>query len=165
MSFSFDVFIKLSKPFQVGPDPDADRFSKIKEAEEKLRQAMRAKPAAKPKRSRDSGANANIYGRDHDEGSEDEGGISLAAIKNKYKKGGGPSGKQSASQIYSDSDDGSEGSDMDVRRHKKLDKSKISKALRDSDDESGGSGDQSDHNESEKNESGGSRSGTASEED
>lgn len=136
---------------QVGFDPDADRYAKLKEEEEKLRQAMRAKPTVKPKRSRDSGPNANAYSRDHEDGSDDEGAISLAAIKNKYKKGGAaPSSKQSASQIYSDSDDGSEGSDMDLRRHKKVDKSKISKALKDSDDDSQ-SGDNRSGHDSDKN--------------
>ena len=110
---------------------------KLKSEEEKLRQAMRAKPSAKPKRSRDS--NANLSFRDHDEGSEDEGGISIAAIKNKYKKGGAAK-TQSAAQIYSDSDDGSEGSDFETRRKKKNDKSKPVKALKESDDDESGSG-------------------------
>lgn len=109
---------------------------KLKSEEEKLRQAMRAKPSAKPKRSRDSNTNSSF--RDHDEGSEDEGGISIAAIKNKYKKGGAAAKTQSAAQIYSDSDDGSDGSDFETRRKKKTDKSKPVKALKESDDEDSG---------------------------
>lgn len=76
---------------QVGPDPDQDRQYFLKKEEEKLRQALRQKQhQTKPKRSRDSGNLASMSYRDHDEGSEDEGAISLAAIKNKYKKGKAP---------------------------------------------------------------------------
>lgn len=69
---------------QVGHDPDADRMYNLKKEEEKLRQAMRQKHQAKPRRS-GGATHHNAYRED--EGSEDENGISLAAIKNKYKKG------------------------------------------------------------------------------
>lgn len=68
---------------QVGYDPDVDRYTNLKKEEEKLRQAMRAKPAAKPKRSRDTAANSSSY-NEHD--SDEEGAISLSAIKNKNKQ-------------------------------------------------------------------------------
>ena len=54
--------------------------------------AMRVQ--SKPKKtggsSRASGRASGSYGADayHDDGSDDEGAISLAAIKNQYKKGG-----------------------------------------------------------------------------
>lgn len=77
---------------QVGKDPDADRYFNLKKEEEKLRQAMRAKPAAKPKRNRDPAAlNTSGYG-EHE--SDEEGAISLSAIKNKHKQKYKPGGKQ-----------------------------------------------------------------------
>lgn len=72
---------------QVGHDPDADRYSNLKKEEEKLRQAMRAKPAAKPKRNRDAAASSGVgYREDGEHESDDEGGISIAAIKSKFNK-------------------------------------------------------------------------------
>lgn len=74
---------------QVGHDPDADRLFNLKKEEEKLRQAMRQKTAqSKPKRSRDAAANSGLaYREDGEHDSDDEGAISIAAIKNKYKGG------------------------------------------------------------------------------
>lgn len=79
----------------VGHDPDADRMYNLKKEEEKLRQAMRAKPnAAKSKRSRDTSSNMNAsYREDGEHESDDEGAISIAAIKNKYKKNNQPAAK------------------------------------------------------------------------
>uniref|UniRef100_A0A182S5L1 Another transcription unit protein n=1 Tax=Anopheles maculatus TaxID=74869 RepID=A0A182S5L1_9DIPT len=124
---------------QVGFDPDADRKQNLKKEEEKLRMAMRAKQtSSKPKRGRDSGANAgNAY--HHDEGSDDEGGISIAAIKNKFKgdKGKGAGSKGNAG-IYSSDE---EGSDVETgRRKKNIDKKKALKSLADSDDSDAESG-------------------------
>lgn len=83
---------------QVGHNPDADRLTNLKKEEEKLRQAMRQKSAqSKPKRNRDTTANlGTTYREDGEHDSEDEGAISIAAIKNKYnKKGpGGATSKQ-----------------------------------------------------------------------
>lgn len=72
----------------VGHDPDADRMYNLKKEEEKLRQAMRAKPnTAKTKRSHNTSSNLNAsYREDGEHESDDEGAISIAAIKNKYKK-------------------------------------------------------------------------------
>ena len=117
---------------QVGYDPEAERAENLRKEEESLRQLMRQRKPIKSKRTKRSGT-AAAYG-DNDEGSEDEGGISIAAIKNKYKKGGaGVDNKP----IYSsdENDDASDGSDFDTRRKKK-DKSKPTKALKDSDDDS-----------------------------
>lgn len=87
---------------QVGPDPDQDRLYNLKKEEEKLRQAIRqrANQSSKPKRSRDI-TTLHIGGayKDHDEGSEDEGGISIAAIKNKYKKGGAAASSASQGKL------------------------------------------------------------------
>lgn len=71
---------------QVGSDPDANRYTNLKKEEEKLRQAMRQKSAqSKPKRNRDTAASlGNAYREDL---SDDEGAISIAAIKSNYKKG------------------------------------------------------------------------------
>lgn len=78
---------------QVGYDPDADRMLNLKKEEEKLRLAMRQKNSAvKPKRGRggEAGAAGGLnasYREDGEHDSDDEGAISIAAIKNKYKKG------------------------------------------------------------------------------
>lgn len=78
---------------QVGSDPDANRYAKLKKEEEQLRLAMRQKATtAKTKRNRES-ANHNNYREEHD--SDDEGAISIAAIKNKFSnKGGANTSKQ-----------------------------------------------------------------------
>lgn len=75
---------------QVGSDPDAHRYANLKKEEEKLRQAMRQKTTqTKQKRNRDSAAgHGNAYREDHE--SDDEGAISIAAIKNNYKRGANP---------------------------------------------------------------------------
>lgn len=92
---------------------------------------MRQRKPVKSKRTKRTSGGAAGYG-ENDDGSEDEGGISISAIKNKYKKGAVPENKP----IYSsEEDDASDGSDFDARRKKK-DKSKPTKALKDSDEES-----------------------------
>jgi len=118
---------------QVGYDPDTDRMLNLKKEEEKLRQAIRAKTSVvKPKRNRELVAGtSSSYREDGEHDSDDEGAISIAAIKNKYKKNGTSAPKPGAA-IYSSDDDES---DLDTRKSKKVDKSKISKALRDSDDD------------------------------
>lgn len=74
---------------QVGHDPDANRYAKLKKEEEQLRQAIRQKTTqTKTKRNRETAANS-AYREEHD--SDDEGTISISAIKNKYTGGkGGP---------------------------------------------------------------------------
>lgn len=127
---------------QVGPDPDQDRRYNLKKEEEKLRMAMRAKSSGggswKPKRNPGS---MGGY-RDQEEGSEDEGAISIAAIKNKYKKGGQQSAAaantSANSGIYSSEE--SEGSDFEARPKKNIDRQKALKALNDSDESGSGEG-------------------------
>lgn len=127
---------------QVGNDPTADRHYYLKKEEEKLRQAMRKQAQSKPKRnSRAGGAGDNHQGpnssfREHDEGSEDEGGVSIAAIKNKYKNKN--TNVKPGAAIYSSDDD--DGSDFETRRKKNVDKTKTLKALRDSDESDGSDG-------------------------
>ncbi|XP_052866173.1 another transcription unit protein [Anopheles cruzii] len=143
---------------QVGADPDADRKQNLKKEEEKLRMAMRAKPTStKPKRGRDSGAGAsNAY--HHDEGSEDEGGISIAAIKNKFKGDKALKAGRQSTAIYSSDE---EGSDVEMgRRKKNIDKKKARKSLAASDDSDAGSG--SEHSERGSRSRSNSGSGTGS---
>lgn len=79
---------------QVGYDPDANRYQKLKKEEENLRAAMRQKTTQnKPKRNRDAAASLGAGYQEHE--SDDEGAISIAAIKNKYTaKGGANTSKQ-----------------------------------------------------------------------
>lgn len=87
---------------QVGYDPDTDRLQNLKKEEEKLRQAMRQKStSAKPKRNRDAVSNPHTsFREDGEHESEDEGAISIAAIKNKYKKQPGSANKPGLWQLY-----------------------------------------------------------------
>lgn len=83
---------------QVGFDPDANRYQKLKKEEEQLRAAMRQKTTTpKQKRNRESAASLANYREEHD--SDDEGTISIAAIKNKYTGKGGPPGAASKQGI------------------------------------------------------------------
>lgn len=119
---------------QVGHDPEAERAENLRKEEDSLRQLMRQRKPINKKRIKRTSGGAAGYG-DNDEGSEDEGGISIAAIKNKYKKGGATSTDNKPIYSSDENDDVSEGSDFDTRRKKK-DKSKPAKALKDSDEDS-----------------------------
>lgn len=77
---------------QVGFDPDANRYAKLKKEEEQLRQAMRQKTTQPKQKRRETAASLANYREEHD--SDDEGAISIAAIKNKYTGKGGPSGSK-----------------------------------------------------------------------
>ncbi|XP_060517349.1 another transcription unit protein [Cylas formicarius] len=112
---------------QVGVDPDHDKAIRLKKEEEKLRQTVKPKT----QRKKSDSASRSQAARDtyrEEEGSDDEGAISISAIKNKYKAGAGGVSKGGA--IYSSDD---EGSDIENRRVRKSDKPK---ALKDSDEES-----------------------------
>lgn len=69
----------------------AESYLDFQKEEEKLRMAMRVQSKSKKSTTSSRGAGRSVggYGADtyHDDGSDDEGAISLAAIKNKYKKG------------------------------------------------------------------------------
>ncbi len=138
---------------QVGHDPEAERAENLKKEEEALRQLMRQrKPIKSGKRNKRSSGGASGYG-DHDEESGDEGGISIAAIKNKYKKG-----SVDNKPIYSSDEEASDGSDFDARRKKK----ENIQALKDSDDEDSDKGSKKSGSDNESDASGKERKGSAS---
>jgi RNA polymerase-associated protein LEO1 len=70
---------------QVGPNPEANRYKRVKEEEEKLRADVRRDSKMKRVKERAPGGRLSagyLEGGD----SDNEDGISLAAIKNKYKR-------------------------------------------------------------------------------
>merc|ERR1712077_54536 len=87
----------------VGRDPEAGRFKRVKE-EEELRMDLRRDSMKKRVKER---ATANRLSQGYLEGgdSDDEGGVSLNALKNKYKKGSNKRGEKK--QDYSSDDDDS----------------------------------------------------------
>ncbi|ERL88713.1 hypothetical protein D910_06095 [Dendroctonus ponderosae] len=115
---------------QVGVDPDNDRAERLKKEEEKLRQTARPKTARKKIDSVARGHAARDSFREED-GSDDEGAISISAIKNKYK-GAAAAAAASKANIYSSDEDES---DVETRKGRKSDKARA--ALKDSDEESG----------------------------
>ncbi|KAF5308774.1 hypothetical protein FQR65_LT06007 [Abscondita terminalis] len=108
---------------QVGVDPDQDRKTLLKKEEEKLRQTVRVTKT----RKRGEGGTRSHQRETfrEEEGSDEDGAISLNAIKNKYKSGA--AAQTRGGGIYSSDE---EGSDFEARRARKLDKTK---ALKDSD--------------------------------
>lgn len=115
----------------VGNDPEANRLEKIKSEEMRLRASVRQQSKQKRTRERTAtgrGMSGNYLEPDRDgyEDSDDEGAISLAAIKNKFKRGAADLSRQ---PIYSSEEDAS---DIEDRKAKKLIKTK---ALQDSEDE------------------------------
>ncbi|CAH2014230.1 unnamed protein product [Acanthoscelides obtectus] len=112
---------------QVGIDPDLDKATRLKKEEEKLRQTA-AKPKTTRKKTDPATRVHSTYQGREEEGSEDEGGISLNAIKNQYKSGAAAPAKKGGA-IYSSDE---EGSDIENSRTKKHSK----QALKDSDEES-----------------------------
>ena len=87
----------------VGLDPEANRTDRIKKEEDKLRASLRRENKARRVRERvnQRGPTASYLEPDMDE--DDESGISLSAIKNKYKQRGNIS-YQSTADVYSDSE-------------------------------------------------------------
>lgn len=82
---------------QVGHDPDANRYAKLKKEEEQLRAAMRQKTTqSKTKRNRESAV--NTYREEHE--SDDEGAISIAAIKNKFKDKSAPGASKQGNNTH-----------------------------------------------------------------
>lgn len=69
---------------QVGRDPEANRYKRVKEEEEKLRADMRRD--SKVKRMREKVTGRGLTTGYLEGGDSDEEDISIAAIKNKYKK-------------------------------------------------------------------------------
>jgi Leo1-like protein. len=103
----------------------------LQKEEEKLRQSLRKE--TKTKRTREKGASSRLSaGYLEGDDDDDEGAISLSAIKNKYnakKNPAGASGAAPSRNIYSSDEDAS---DLELRT-KKHDKPK--RVLQDSDDE------------------------------
>jgi len=112
---------------QVGHDPEANRYQRVKQEEERLRSDLRRD--SKVKRVKE-GASKRALSSGYLEGgdSDDEGAVSLAAIKNKYKKN-----KGNKKQAYSSDD--ADDSDVEAKKARKLEHAK--NALRDSDEDSG----------------------------
>lgn len=121
----------------------------MQKEEEKLRQTVRTKPV----RKRGEGsqrAHGGTAAYREEEGSDEDGAISLNAIKNKYKSGAATANTQKGlfgvhvkkkkfcqfnhflgGAIYSSDE---EGSDFETRRARKLDKSKVLKDSESSDE-------------------------------
>uniref|UniRef100_A0A6P7H0P6 Another transcription unit protein n=1 Tax=Diabrotica virgifera virgifera TaxID=50390 RepID=A0A6P7H0P6_DIAVI len=114
----------------------------LQKEEEKLRQSASKPKTTRKKSDKASRALENTFVRE-EEGSDDDGAISLAAIKSKYK-GGSTAPKGGA--IYSSDEDGS---DFENSRTKK--KGTSGKALKDSDEEDN---DDNDNEEDEEHDSG-----------
>lgn len=71
---------------QVGRDPEANRYKRVKEEEERLRAAMRRD--SKQKRIKDRASHRGLSGGYLEDGDSDEDGLeSLNAIKNRFKRG------------------------------------------------------------------------------
>merc|ERR1712029_525974 len=118
---------------QVGRDPEANRYKRVKEEEERLRADMRRDSKIKRVKER---ALHNRLSSGYLEGgdSDNDESISLSAIKNKYKKN-----KKKHNYSSDDDDDEQDDSDVETKKARKLEKAK--NALKDSDeedDESGG---------------------------
>ena len=117
---------------QVDRDPEANRYKRVKEEEERLRADMRRDSKIKRVKER---ALHNRLSSGYLEGgdSDNDESISLSAIKNKYKK------NKKKHNYSSDDDDEQDDSDVETKKARKLEKAK--NALKDSDeedDESGG---------------------------
>jgi len=102
---------------QVGVDPEANRWERMKKEEQGLREAMR-KDATK-KRVREKGSSKGLSGGYLEDGddSDNDAAFSIAAIKAKYKSGGAQPKKK---PIYSSDDD----SDLESKKGKRLEKAK-----------------------------------------
>ena len=71
---------------QVGRDPEANRYKRVKEEEERLRADLRRN--SKMNRVREKATSRGLSKGYLEGGDSDEEGFSISAIKNKYKKGG-----------------------------------------------------------------------------
>lgn len=102
---------------QVGVDPEANRWERMKKEEQGLREAMRRD--ANKKRVREKGSSKGLSGGYLEDGddSDNDAAFSIAAIKAKYKPGGAQPKKK---PIYSSDDD----SDLESKKGKKLEKAK-----------------------------------------
>ncbi|RWS31580.1 RNA polymerase-associated protein LEO1-like protein [Leptotrombidium deliense] len=96
----------------VGKDPEAHRSEMIKKEEDRLKASIRRENKMRRIRDRANvrGPTASYLEPDQYEEEDDEGAISLSAIKNKYKKGG------PAYNVYTDSEGSEDDSDLDIKK-------------------------------------------------
>lgn len=113
----------------VGEDPEANRTDRIKKEEDKLRASLRRENKARRVRERvnQRGPTASYLEPDLDD--DDEGAISLSAIKNKYKQRG-----SNYADVYSDSES-SRSSNDSIFNKKKATATKKTGKIEESDDE------------------------------
>nr|CAG4644235.1 EOG090X0BPX [Lepidurus arcticus] len=114
----------------VGADPEAHRGEMIKKEEDRLKASIRRESKQKRMRERSAagrGLHASYLEPDREDESDDEGAISIAAIKNKYKRGSAT--LRDIRSIYSSDEDAS---DIETRKAKRLERAK---ALEDSEEE------------------------------
>ncbi|RWS13611.1 RNA polymerase-associated protein LEO1-like protein [Dinothrombium tinctorium] len=99
----------------VGKDPEAHRSEMIKKEEDRLKASIRRENKMRRIRERANvrGPTASYLEPDQYDDEDDEGAISLSAIKNKYKKGG------AAYNVYTDSEGSDDDSDLDIFDKKK----------------------------------------------
>merc|ERR1711874_411732 len=111
---------------QVGVDPEANRWERMKKEEQGLREAMRRD--ANKKRVREKGSSKGLSGGYLEDGddSDNDAAFSIAAIKAKYKSGGAQPKKKKP--IYSSDED----SDQESKKGKKLEKAKAADSDSDS---------------------------------
>merc|ERR1739844_433778 len=108
---------------QVGHDPEAGRYKRVKEEEERLRSDLRKESMVKRVKERGQHSRLSSGYLEGGDDSDDEGGVSIAAIKNKYKKK-----KAGGHKTAYSTDELSDDSDIEAK-----------KALRDSDEDSAAS--------------------------
>ncbi|CAG0895260.1 unnamed protein product [Cyprideis torosa] len=113
----------------VGADPEANRLEKVKKEEERLRASLRRETKQRRMRERASnrGLSSNFLEPDED---SDEEGVSISALKKKYKKG-----VREGTSAGRDSDASESGSDIE-RGTKKKGADRGRKFIADSDEES-----------------------------
>merc|ERR1711915_335411 len=101
----------------VGNNPEEGRWEKIRKEEQGLRMAM--KSVSSKNRAKEKGAKGGLTGKFLEDGDDsgDEAAFSIAAIKAKYKTGGGKDKKP----IYSSDEDDS---DVEKKKGKRLQKAK-----------------------------------------
>jgi len=102
----------------VGNNPEEGRWEKIRKEEQGLRMAM--KSVSSKNRAKEKGAKGGLTGKFLEDGDDsgDEAAFSIAAIKAKYKTGGGKDKKP----IYSSDED--DDSDVESKKGKRLQKAK-----------------------------------------
>ena len=116
---------------QVGRDPELNRYKRVKEEEERLRAAMRRDSKQKRIRERAGQRGLNAGHLEGDYSDDEDGTVSLAAIKNKYKRGGVTN---RGGNVYSSDDDASDDSDVD-KKAKRLEAAKVKNPIKESDSE------------------------------